>query len=72
MRLNINFTHLFILAVLFISLGDRVLPQPMSTVSTQTRETIHQFLTGLFPKSQPENSHARTENAMTKLIEEIN
>lgn len=55
MRLNSTFTKLLILAVLFISLGDRVLPQPMSTVSTHSRETVNQFFNQIFPKVQPGN-----------------
>jgi hypothetical protein len=55
MRIKINLTHLLILAVLFISLGDRVLPQPMSTASTQTRESVNQFFNEIFPKVQAKN-----------------
>ena len=53
-----------ILGVFFISIGDRVLPQPMSTASTQTRETVNQFLNELFPKWEPVNPNAQTEKAI--------
>ncbi|HEY9611105.1 hypothetical protein [Allocoleopsis sp.] len=55
MRIKINLTHILILAVLFISFGDRVLPQPMSRASTQTRDSVNQLFNQIFPKVQPGN-----------------
>lgn len=64
MRIKINLTHLLILAALFISLGDRVLPKPMSTASIQTREAVHQLFNQVFPKAQPISSN--TESTITQ------
>ena len=47
MRLNSVVKLSIVLSVLFISIGDRVLPQPMNTASTQARETVNQFLNKL-------------------------
>ncbi|GAB4203176.1 MAG: hypothetical protein Fur006_57280 [Coleofasciculaceae cyanobacterium] len=44
MRLNSVVKLSIVLSVLFISIGDRVLPQPMNTASIQARETVNQFL----------------------------
>lgn len=38
-----------ILSVVYISLGDALLPQPYSHKSTQVKENINEFLVGLFP-----------------------
>ena len=40
-----------LLALLFITLGDRVLPEPYNTMSYSTRTQIHQFFVGLLPDS---------------------
>jgi hypothetical protein len=58
-----------IVALLFIGIGDRVLPQPLSTYSFNTRTTLNNFLTGLFPKKRFKNPNDRTETAVDKLEE---
>jgi hypothetical protein len=67
MRSPSVFTSLIILGLLFISIGDRILPEPLSTASTQTRISLEQFLMGSFPKWQPVNANARTEEAIKEL-----
>lgn len=64
MRLDSILKLSIILGVLFISIGDRVLPHPMSTASTQTRQTVNQFLNELFPKWETVNPNAQTEKAI--------
>jgi hypothetical protein len=38
-----------ILALIFITVGDRFLPQPLSTASWKTRTSINQIFLGLIP-----------------------
>ncbi|MGK7876333.1 MAG: hypothetical protein AB4426_24465 [Xenococcaceae cyanobacterium] len=45
-------TIIFILLLLFITIGDRILPQPLSDVSRNTRTSINKFLIGLFPDKE--------------------
>ena len=58
---------LFILALLFITLGDRVLPAPLDDASRNTRTSINQFLIGLFPDWNPTNPNERTEKEVEQL-----
>jgi hypothetical protein len=57
--------YLIVLFMLFVALGDRVFPKPLSTASLQTRTTINNFFIGLLPKSGPKlNPNERTEKAV--------
>lgn len=58
---------LLILALLFITLGDRVLPAPLNEVSRNTRTSINKFLVGLFPDWHPTNPNERTEKEVEQL-----
>jgi hypothetical protein len=58
-----------ILGFAFIAWGDRILPEPMKTVSFRTRTTIERFLLGMTPDWNPENPNERTEKAIE---EELN
>jgi hypothetical protein len=58
---------LIIVALLFISIGDRVLPQPLSTYSFNTRTSLNNFLSGLFPQKRFKNPNDRTEKAVEQL-----
>jgi hypothetical protein len=67
MRPKSLITTVIILGMLFITLGDRVLPKPLSTVSLQARITADHFLMGLFPKKRFRNPNEGTEKAVQKL-----
>lgn len=59
--------YLLILFVLFVAIGDRVLPQPLSNASLQTRTSINKFLLGLAPKQGPKlKPYERTEKAIER------
>ncbi len=63
-----NFTYLAILALLFISLGDRFLPPPLSTASLQTRTAMNNLLVGAFPSWRPKTKpYERTEKAIDEI-----
>ena len=60
-------TYLVILFLLFVALGDRLLPKPLSTASLQTRTSLNNFFIGLFPQRQPKlDPNERTEKALEK------
>lgn len=59
-KIAIGFT---ILGTLFVSLGDRVLPQPMSGYSVSARETV----IGWLPKIRQQNHNAKTEGKVKEL-----
>jgi hypothetical protein len=54
------------LFLLFVAIGDKVLPEPMKTTSYQTRTSINKFLIGLIPNWNPKNPNERTEDAIEK------
>lgn len=56
-----------VLALLFITVGDRVLPAPLNQASRNTRTSINQFLVGLFPNWEPKNPNQRTRDAVEDL-----
>ena len=59
---------LILFSVLFIGIGDRVLPEPMKSASLNTRNTINKHLIGLFPNRRSKlKPHERTKKA----IEEV-
>ncbi|MGK7895718.1 MAG: hypothetical protein AB4372_19410 [Xenococcus sp. (in: cyanobacteria)] len=41
-----------ILSVVYISLGDALLPQPYSHKSKQVKQNINEYLVGLFPDGE--------------------
>ena len=51
------------LMILFVSLGDRVLPQPLSGYSVSMRQTVWSWV----PKVRPQKVHQRTEDAVNDL-----
>ncbi|MBE9127196.1 MULTISPECIES: hypothetical protein [unclassified Coleofasciculus] len=57
----------FILALVFITIGDRVLPAPLNQASRDTRTSLNQFLIGLFPDWEPKNPNRRTEEEVEQL-----
>ena len=60
-------TILSILAVgglLFISIGDSILPDPWGEASLRTRKNVTQFLAGLFPDWEPKDPSQRTKEAI--------
>ncbi|NES85617.1 MAG: hypothetical protein F6K10_31760 [Moorea sp. SIO2B7] len=67
MRPKTIFTILFFLSLIFITMGDQFLPQPLSDLSRNTRVSINKMLIGLFPKKEFKNPNKRTEDAVEQL-----
>lgn len=57
-----------IIIVIFIAVGDKFLPRPLSDYSLQTRTSINKFLEGLFPEDI-DSPYDNTRNE--KVIEEM-
>ena len=66
MRSKTAFPLLVIISLLFISVGDRILPQPLSNLSKSTRTSINRFLLSIFPDKEFKDPHKRTEDAIKK------
>ena len=62
----------FLLVVVFIGFGDRFLPEPFKSASTNPRKTIIRVFMGLVPENwQPAvDPNERAEEALDKLDEE--
>lgn len=61
-------TIVIILALLFVSVGDRFLPKPLNTASVQTRTSLNNFMVSLFPAWKPKTKPSeRTQKAIDKL-----
>ena len=56
-----------ILLLLFISIGDRILPHPLGDASRNSRTQINEFLLSLFPKKELKNPHRRTEEIIRQV-----
>lgn len=64
-KLKANFPILLLLALVFIGFGDRFLPEPLKSASANTRTSINNAITGLFPSWRPSlDPHQRTEDAI--------
>jgi hypothetical protein len=64
---SINWGLLFFAGILFVALGDKVLPSPLKEMSTQVRNSVNNFLIGLVPDWKPSvNPYQRTEDALKK------
>lgn len=62
------FPILVILGLLFIVIGDRVLPQPLKGASFKTRNSINEFMLSLVPSWQPKTRpYERTERAVEEV-----
>ncbi|MTJ49503.1 hypothetical protein [Dolichospermum sp. UHCC 0259] len=54
--------------ILFITLGDKVLPGELGKSSTQTRIALNNFAINLFPTiKRPKNPNARTEKELEQV-----
>lgn len=62
---------ILILFVVFITLGDRLLPEPMKSASRNTRTSINEFLVNLSPQWNPKNPNERTEDAIKEQEDQI-
>jgi hypothetical protein len=58
---------IFLIAFGFIGFGDRVLPNPLNSLSLNTRTSINQFLLGLSPKIKSQNPDGATEKAVNSI-----
>lgn len=59
---------LTILVILFIAMGDRVLPKPLSTASLSVRTTMNNFLIGLFPSGKTKDVNGNREKALEQQL----
>lgn len=60
-----NLTLLFLVLLVYIAIGDKVLPGAIGAPSRQIRETANGALLSLFPDWQPKtNPYGRTERAI--------
>lgn len=59
----------FVIAlILFITVGDKVLPGALGKSSAQTREAVNDFALNLFPTiKRPKNPNARTEKKLEQV-----
>jgi hypothetical protein len=58
-------TLILVVGLIYIALGDTLLPAPFGTPSAQLRNRINQALIGAFPDWEPKtNPHQRTEEAI--------
>ncbi|MGF1603339.1 MAG: hypothetical protein ACFCU8_15225 [Thermosynechococcaceae cyanobacterium] len=60
---------LLALGLLFVSLGDRVLPAPVAGYSLSARTTLNKVLVGLLPSIKSQNPDAKTEETVKELHE---
>jgi hypothetical protein len=67
MRPKSIFTIVTALFLIFVSLGDRILPKPLSDASRNTRNGINNAIIGIFPQKQFKNPNERTEKAVDQL-----
>ena len=65
-------TLLVLGTLLFIAIGDRILPKPLSQYSRQTRNTINQMILGLFPKELPERPSKQREDQLEEMQRRAN
>jgi hypothetical protein len=65
-------TLLVLGSLLFITLGDRILPKPLSQYSSQTRNTLNQVILGLFPKDVPERPSKQREEQLEEMQRRAN
>jgi hypothetical protein len=62
-----NMTLFVFVMLLFVGCGDSFLPKPLSTASLQTRNSINNFVIGIFPSWKPKvNPYKRTEKGIEK------
>lgn len=52
------------LLVMFVTVGDVILPEPLRSASKNTKTTINTFIIGLTPKDKFTNPNERTEKAV--------
>lgn len=61
----IRWELLALVAVLYISVGDKVLPGALGETSAKARQSINNFLIGLVPSWKPSvDPYKRTEDAL--------
>ncbi|NJN74985.1 MAG: hypothetical protein HC796_00355 [Synechococcaceae cyanobacterium RL_1_2] len=60
------------LTMIFIALGDKVIPGPVGKASFTMREGINNFVTGLIPDKKFRNPNERTEKAIEEEQKKLN
>ena len=50
------------IVMVFVGFGDKFLPEPLKSKSTQTRTSINSFVIGLFPNKKFKDPNQRTED----------
>ncbi len=56
------------LFLLFVFVGDRILPEPMKSASTRTRTQLNNFVLGLFPSDKPKNLNEQREKKLEQQL----
>ena len=59
-----------ILGMLFIGIGDSILPQPLSDYSRNIRKSINNYLLGLFPQRKFNDPNQSTQEQFQQREEE--
>ncbi|AFY77257.1 MAG: hypothetical protein IGR93_22060 [Hydrococcus sp. C42_A2020_068] len=70
MRPKTLLTGLLVLGLLFVAVGDRILPQPLNDASRNVRTSINQMMLGLFPKSRTVEKLEKREKEVENLLEQ--
>ena len=66
---SINWGLIIFFALIFIAIGDKILPGVLGEASANTRNTINEFLIGLVPGWEPSvNPYERTEDAIQESL----
>lgn len=69
MRPKTFVTGLLVIGVIFVAVGDRFLPQPLSGASQNTRTSLNQFMIGLFPQSKLKQTIKQRNQETRNLLE---
>jgi len=69
MRQKTAFTYIFIVFLIFVTLGDKFLPGSLGKASANTRQEINSLVKRIFPQKEFKNPNQRTEDAVDDLRE---
>lgn len=68
MRPKLLLTSVVVFGLFFITVGDRILPQPLSDISRNSRVSLNDAMKGLFPKSRTVEKIEQREKETEKLL----
>ena len=67
MRPKTALTYIFIIILVFITLGDKFLPGSLGEASANSRQSINNFVKGIFPQKEFVDPHERTEKGVENI-----